>query len=489
MLNHKIFRNILSYLSIFFIVEVLSYLSLINSDFNLIIFIVLVLFCLVLSIYRLEYGLLMVLTELFIGSMGHLFVISFVSVQLPIRMALWSVVLIVFLFKFVQQLIKDKTASEYLIKLKEFSFKKYFILLAVFIFIGLINAYLRGHALGLIFSDFNAWLYWLLLLPAVAVYGNMDERLFKNLKTVFLASAIFLSLKTLFLLFVFTHNLSFSSNIYNWLRKTLVGEMTPSLSGWPRIFIQGQIYCGVALFLTFWQSLRKPKNILNIFLAMLFASSILVSLSRSFWVGLAGAFGFSLILIWRYFSWRKALSSAIWFIISIGLGFALIYLTAIFPYPAPGKFSADFLDRVSNANESAVASRWSLLPVLMKAIIKEPLLGQGYGATITYHSSDPRVLQNNPSGEYTTYAFEWGYFDLWLKIGLLGLLSYLFLILILTKKAVNLGKRNENYLAFGIAASIIFLALTNFFTPYLNHPLGIGILILGSCLIQKDRVY
>lgn len=495
MISSKIIRNLFIYLGIFIVIEIFSFLALTMPVLNQILFGLLVLFCLGLSFYKLEYGLLMVLAELFIGSMGHLFVLPLSGLQLTIRMALWAAVIMAFSAKFISRLIKEGRRSPYLLSLKNFEHKNYFYLFALFIIIGIINAYFRGNSLNLIFSDFNAWLYWLLIMPAIVVYAKKDgqekeeKTAWKNLQEIFLAGAIWLSLKTLFLLFVFTHNLGFAPDIYIWLRKTLVGEMTPTLSGWPRVFIQGQIYSGIAFLLAMFISLKRYKNIINFSLAALFSSAVLISFSRSFWVGLLVAVVFSLFIIWRFYSWRKALSAALWFFASFAVGFVLIYLVAIFPYPAPGSFNADFINRVSNGNEAALASRWSLLPVLMEEIKKEPFLGQGYGATITYFSRDPRVLEKNPSGEYTTYAFEWGYLDLWLKIGLFGLLAYLLIIFQLIKKALIYGYKNKAWLLLGLSSGMIFLAATNFFTPYLNHPLGIGILLVGACLIRQDGVY
>jgi len=51
------------------------------------------------------------------------------------------------------------------------------------------------------------------------------------------------------------------------------------------------------------------------------------------------------------------------------------------------------------------------------------------------------------------------------------------------------GLKQNNYLWFGIGAALVFLAVINFFTPYLNHPLGIGVVIAGSCLIWLNKVY
>jgi O-antigen ligase len=125
----------------------------------------------------------------------------------------------------------------------------------------------------------------------------------------------------------------------------------------------------------------------------------------------------------------------------------------------------------------------------MRAIEQEPFFGQGFGSTVTYFSSDPRVLLTNAGGTYTTYAFEWGYLSLWLKIGLLGTLVYLLFLWQLVRDSLKIASQNKNYIFFALPAGIIFLAVTNAFTPYLNHPLGIGFLVLSSCLIWPNRVY
>jgi O-antigen ligase len=169
----------------------------------------------------------------------------------------------------------------------------------------------------------------------------------------------------------------------------------------------------------------------------------------------------------------------------------MIYLVVAFPYwqTQSADFSSSFLARADSGNDAAVASRWSLLPVLLKEIVREPFFGQGFGSTVTYHSQDPRVLQSNPGGSYTTYAFEWGYLSLWLKLGLLGLGAYLLFLWQLTADSWKIGCRTKNYIFLALPAGIIFLAVTNAFTPYLNHPLGIGFLVLSSCLIWPDKVY
>ena len=96
-------------------------------------------------------------------------------------------------------------------------------------------------------------------------------------------------------------------------------------------------------------------------------------------------------------------------------------------------------------------------------------------------SDDPRIVPTtaNGSGEFTTYAFEWGYLDMILKFGILGTLIYLILIFKVLKKlfVINLG----------FALGLIALLVINIFSPYLNHPLGIGFVILCSSIVYAKE--
>jgi hypothetical protein len=492
-------KDILVILAFFLITEFLSFAGFFWPELNLTLFIVLTITLVGVTLYRLEFGVLIVLAELFIGSLGHLFYLNIGPGQLSIRMAFWLILMAIFSVRLIYQLIKDKSRAAYWQALKNFRGKKLFGLLSFFILISLVNGLLRGHAPATIFSDFNAWLYLFLLGPLAVVYGAGEAGRVKRLLTLFTAAAIWLSLKTLFLLFIFTHNLSMASDLYLWLRKTLVGEMTPTKTGWPRIFIQGQIYSAIAFFAVFWlqsaglkfREFFKRPNIGALLIAAWFFSAVLISFSRSFWVALVSVLFISLLFIWRQASFKKMLTAGIWLIISGLLSFLMIYLVVAFPYihlPS-ADFSSNFLERVSSGSEAALASRWSLLPVLLKEIGKEPLLGQGYGATVTYFSRDPRILQNNPSGQYTTYAFEWGYLDLWLKLGLLGLVTYLFILGKLIFDGWRQGNMKSDSLLIILAGGLLFLVFTHMFTPYLNHPLGLGFLLLSSCLIWPNKVY
>lgn len=498
-MNKKDLSFELILLAIFAVLEFLSFRAAFNSGLEQMVFWVLTAVIIVISFYRLEYGLLLTLAELFMGSMGHLFYISVVGHTLSIRMVLWSTILLAFTIKFIKQLIKDKKQSRYWQNIKSLSAWKILGALAFFIVLGLLSGFYHHNGAALIFDDFNAWLYFLLIFPILVVYGFQDEAVWRRLKLVFIAAALWLSLKTLFLLYVFTHGAFWTPDVYRWLRFTIEGEITPTTTGWPRIFIQGQSFLAIALLgLLFFQStvfkfkeFFKKRNLLIWFLAGALLASLLLSFSRSFWLGLAVAVAFSLIVIWRQANFKKALISFLWFLSTVLASFLIIYLVSSYPYIhfRTNNFSTSLVSRADSSHDAAVVSRWHLLPILTKAVAHNLIVGQGFGATLTYISSDPRVLATHSDGHYTTYAFEWGYLDIWYKLGFLGLAAYLLLLFRLVGDGLKRATLENNYLFQVLPAGVIFLAVVNIFTPYLNHPLGIGFLILSSCFIWTNVVY
>jgi len=139
----------------------------------------------------------------------------------------------------------------------------------------------------------------------------------------------------------------------------------------------------------------------------------------------------------------------------------------------------------TDLHDDAISSRWNLLPVMTKAIQGHWFLGYGFGKRLEYQSNDPRITQNDVSGRYVTYIFEWGWLSFWLKFGLMGLLIFIYWL-----GGIFWQLKNVKYsvgLKIGLIFSGLFLAIVHFFTPYLNHPLGFGWLLLIQGLIIIDN--
>lgn len=492
-INKIINRKFYLITGIIILAELFSLSGFLVPEFGKFSFFIFVLLFLILSLIKLEYGVLILLAELFIGSKGYLFAFEFGESNISIRIALWLIVMSVWFAKVFCKSIKSKKIKIKFLKNKLFPF---FLIFLIFLCWGLVSGYLNKNSFNDIFFDFNGYLFLLLIFPFFEIFNKNN---LNNLYQIFLASILWLSLKTLFLLFIFSHNiLGVVEELYRWVRVTGVGEITQMQGGFYRIFFQSHIFVLIGFFILLIFLIYKKFDYKNYFYIALFSltacllSINLITFSRSNWVGLiTGLFLLILGLIIKR-DWQKILKAFFLVMFTGVIGIALIAVIVKFPYPSPtGGFNTAGLisERASKiTNESGVSSRWTLLPVLTQKIIESPILGQGFGTTVTYKSSDPRILETTVTGDYTTFAFEWGWLDIWLKIGFLGLLSYiLFIYKIFINNINEIFSKDFNIINIGIMIGIVILIIVSFFSPYTNHPLGIGFLLISAIILQINN--
>lgn len=206
-------------------------------------------------------------------------------------------------------------------------------------------------------------------------------------------------------------------------------------------------------------------------------------MSRSFWLALLVSLFLMSLIVWKREGIKEALIDAGKYIVILILSLILVLAIVKFPFPpVSGSFNLSlFADRANlTQNESAISSRWALLDSLKAELFKSPILGSGFGALITYKSSDPRVAETTADKMYTTYAFEWGWLDVWLKLGLFGFLAYLYLLFLIIQKS---WKNN-----IALASSVVALLAANIFTPYANHPLGIAWIMLLALWVYNYQL-
>ncbi|PIR67071.1 MAG: hypothetical protein COU51_00580 [Parcubacteria group bacterium CG10_big_fil_rev_8_21_14_0_10_36_14] len=465
-MNYKL--RIIHIVYVTFLLLGLSFLGYFYSDIKIAGFIGFGLFCLVLGVWRREYALYLAFLELCLGSFGYLLSFDAGGLHLSLRMLFFVIIMGLWLADLLRKKIHPNFSFQ---KERTSPFLKggpggIFIFLALFMLIWLfaiLQGYLRGNGLSNIFFDANSYLYLLLLLPALA-YINTEEKL-KDLKKIILTGASVLAFGTIaiFITFTYCKSPNFLGILYKWLRDFRIAEITPLQGGSYRIFLQSQIFLIVGMIILaeryFFGRIKFWKYSL---LTILFSASIYISLSRSLWIGLMIGFVVFLLLA-KILEKKKILKKSITLILSILIGVLLVGLFA----------KGNIIDERLKIGESASNTRIEQLVPLLPAIYKNPVFGYGFGKTLTFFSRDPRI-----NGEYTTYAFEWGYLDMILKFGVLGLAIYLgFIFIILRDLFIN---KNIACLAL-----IVSLLAIHMFTPYLNHPLGIGILLL-TFLLRYD---
>lgn len=398
------------------------------------------------------------IAELVVGGKGYLFYLTVSGGKISIRLILF-VLLFTRALPFVIRQWRDLRA-----KILSTSF----LLFMAWIIVASLIALVRGVALGSIFYDVNAFIY-LSLLPAWWIFIRLDPQWRPRLVALLLAGATVIGVESWFFVLLFAHPVPTIHQIYTWIRNTGLGEITYINNNIYRVFLQSQIYSVLVLIfgLTLWLRQRPPRWWL---LPLAFSAlGIYISLSRSFWLGLVVALFVGAIWLLRHRQWRAMLH--LWILAPLALfAWAMMIWAISWPQFSLHGSATALSSRLQGTNSAdAATARKNQIQPLLKAIGHHPILGSGFGQTVTYFSTDPTV-----HGWRTTAAFELGYLDLWLKIGLVGVALYAAWIVSVWKKL------RSSALAFPLIIASVAVVTIHLTTPYLNHPLGLGWLMLVS---------
>lgn len=496
------------------VVELASFFSFNNPLFTSFFFALACAITFVVAWKDLRYGLLIAFGELFIGSQGYLFILERHGSHVPIRMGIFGVIMLVWLLQhFKWNYWKEQIRTSRVVQL-------FLVFMGVWT-LGVLVGLGHHNSLANIISDSNAYLYWLLFLPVwqespLGPYGHSHIDFVWSVRrggeatpsrgglgsalNLLAASIITTTTKTAFTWYIFSKQI-FSHDtlefIYKWIRDTRVGEIvTYDRGGYVRVFFQSHIFelLGLFIFLSLLiYSLPQKHNrifLITYFLLSSFSlATVLMSLSRSFW--LAGIVTFGLMCVFFFFqiTFKKFnVLSLTWkqFVVFL-ISCFFISIIALCISTLAGATAIG--SRATTKTEAALSSRWKLLPPLLAKTTEHPVFGSGFGTTVTYQSDDPRIKNNaNPEGWYTTYAFEWGYLDIITKIGAFGLAVYLVFIWSIAKRQFAELKSQEieiKYTSLGLCAGLVALCITHMFTPYLNHPLGIGYILLLTAELKR----
>ncbi len=441
-----------------------------------------VLACVWLSIKRIEYGLMMIFAELIVSSFGRMLAFE----QVSIRMALFAVVMSMWLIRHVprstqamKRLCHDHDASGIFGPL---------FLMAIMFSGSFLYGIVRGHDLSAVVQDANGYVFFLLFLPVLALKSKID--FYRNLLLVVTVALSWLIAKSLLIFIFFTHvgQPFFDLWQYQWLRDMRIAEITPYGGGLVRVFLQSHIYVALAfiVLLAIPLSMRRHIKPSVLFALLVGCSSVLLlSLSRSMWLGV-GCAGLMLI-VWLLVKKRFAIAKYVLQAGSVSLvaGYVLLSLLYGLPYGENTRapLHSLFVSRVQAVDtEVAAASRWEQLPILLGSITEQPVFGHGFGKTLTISNPHDASISED------RFAFEWGWLDLWTKVGVVGVILYTWFIYRLASLIVRIRlSRDGLQIQQGLISVLIAFVVINVFTPYINHPLGIGCLMF-IYLIQQGLI-
>lgn len=417
--------------------------------------------------YRPTWVALAGLAELVVGSKGYLLFTTFRGQAVSLRMILF-VGLVLSLIRLWPKL--------------NFDWPKNLAgpLVALLVWVGVMTTWgvIRGNALGAVYTDVNAFLYalvffgWWLVLRQRPMWRQ-------DIFAMLLAGGTLIGIKSWVMMVLFGQNVSAVPEIYRWIRNTGVGEITLISGNVYRVFFQSQVYALLVFTVTFigyvwhqvprWWAWPLIGSALGLYL----------SLSRSFWLGLLVALVVIAVMLVRQKGWLSL--KRFWLLLPLSLCVWLFNSWAInWPYVftpigrAPQANS--ILSRLTGTSSAqAATARRNQIQPLLAAISHHPVIGSGFGTSVTYYSTDPRV-----KGWRTTTAFELGYLDLVLKMGLVGLGLYAWWLWSISRQLAK-----SHWLIYFLPG-LVALVVTHLTSPYLNHPLGLGWLALVS-LYAADR--
>ena len=424
--------------------------------------------------------------ELIIGSFGLLFNLSFGSTTISLRL-----ILFLFALGLINWRLWFKRDYVYLLNRSVL----WYGLALLGIGWALMVALARGNAWGSIFLDLNGYLY-LLLWPLFVIMAATDESWLSTVKKFVYLGLGWLGLRTIIIFYLYSHfDSSYLWPLYQWYRDLGLGEITYISGNYFRIFSQSQIWSLLAaaagfIYLAADSGIKMLKNRNYLLYLMIWFNLVIViiSLSRSFWLG--GLTVWLLISLWLVVKkWQQAIRYVIISgVIMLSAMGAVRFINQV-PWPAVPAASGNALASRFSSNEAAGQSRWNLLKPLVNQINTARLVGYGLGADITYHSLDPRVVASTAGGigVVTVTAFEWGYLDMWLKFGLVGLLALLGFLLQGWGRNFFKWWRAVDVKASWFIHPWLALLVVNITTPYLNHPLGLGaIMLILAVVLQGD---
>lgn len=477
------------------VIEIVSFATVFNPPYRAVATIIAGLIMLIIALKRPALGLAILLFELMVGSKGALLKIPNgweVDGGIPLRIVLFAAFFLGWSLHAALEWKKTRAEFKQAIFQELLHRKAWIAVLIICIWAVIRGVWLKNEA---VWADANAWAFLLLIVPVVYVARRASEDLKRHGRNAIAAGLLWLPLKTLMLFYAFTHGLSgLSQPLYLWVRRTGIGEVTLITGNLFRIFIQSQIYAlGGALFFLGRQKDGRGERSYFAWLPIGLGSiaALILSLSRSIWAGAAVG---GLVLLFLCYKRRKQGKTdvpkprrIIWRAISSSAAaLAIIAGIAWFPYPRVdvGSLMSLFSSR-GTLSDAAAESRWNLLPVLWNKIKKAPVLGSGFGATVTYKSMDPRLQAGPNKGLVTTYAFEWGWLELWIKFGFIGIVVMVWL---LASIGVRWSKAPfQPWMRISGLALLAGLAVVHFFTPYLNHPLGFGFLLAAEGFIAAKN--
>lgn len=278
------------------------------------------------------------------------------------------------------------------------------------------------------------------------------------------------------------------------LQKYYIGNLSYVVPDTIRIFFKSSLYLqiGFILLLVIISKERNKKNLILEYTALIFiAYATILSFTRGFWIGLL--LSFIIVITCKQV---KHLAKTI-VILIIGMSIMICFSFSAYRntnillsiVSRTGLIKANTVMRIQNktsetpqgdadGQDISAQYRSESSKYMIKNIEKSPIIGDGFGTLIT------ELKQQTSRNEYM-------YLDIWMEMGLLGLILLGSLLVLPLRYWIKIRKKNiyNSDLPYldAIMASLIGIVVTSGINPFLNNPIGLTYLIFTITAIDVFR--
>lgn len=415
----------------------------------------LVLTLIILFFKKPNYAWYLVIAEIFLGGSGHFLELYGISIR--------TIFLLVYICLYIGERIFSKQKRSELQIPPPLFFLLGALLLAIFW--AALNGILHHNDTKLIIQDLIPFAFFALLLPAHQMIKDKSSYPFLiRLISVFIFGSAFFSLFT-FILFS-NSTAILQGSYYHWYRDIVGGKLTNLGSGFWRIVAPEHLLLLPITLVIASLLMKKEKTDAIVWLA-LFASlfTLTVNLSRGYFLALIVAL---IPLLYKH-SFKK------WFTTSAIACASILVIFCTTSFLASGAktfglelFGFRLKSFTSPHIEESTYTRSALLKPILQKFEAHPITGSGLGSTITF---------TNPISkkQITTPQFDWGYFEIATEFGILGALSYFFVIaylIYLTILYIQTTTLHSDFLV-GLLGGLVAVLVSNLTAPALSHVFGI----------------
>ena len=371
----------------------------------------------------------------------------------------------------------------------------------IYLLICTVTGFLRGNNSGFIWGDITT-LMSLALIPGFISVMNNKKAIYNAVNVIFYTATI-LGVATVILHLVLAFvEVSTIININNLIHSASLGGMAALQTSIQRLYMKSQIFLQVAIVYGVWKIVKsndKRKKFLLCVCEGILLCACILSYTRGFWLGLLVSA--LLILLTGIKQWKKylkiAASMAVILIVFLASSWC-VYQSPAAAVEIVNRFDPNLIvianingdiefpiidgdSEVDKNNIAAVNRRVATIVEFRKKIPEKVLFGNGLG----------EYLEGVREEGKTEYI----YHDMMLKTGIVGtvlfiLTFYGYIVIYVysrlkkkkTKRCCECCERNR----FMIAA-YLGVAVTSFFNPFLNNPMGIMLLMLTVAAVQDGE--